>query len=103
MATIRLRSHARAASPNNTTGICYYGGKPETVVEGECPGLKARADDQLVHLRDEYVQVACVVCGQEADVWMDSREKWEGHPSRCKGPQTISDVLSHDPGEGNDG
>lgn len=83
----KLLSHAMAPSPHNTTTTVFYGGKPATVVVGECNGLIERQGDTVVHLRADADSPRCIVCMQmtgPAHPWYDSPDRWEVHPMRCE-------------------
>lgn len=60
--------------------------KPETIVLGECVGLRQRRLDELVHLRGDESNPRCVVCMQTTGPnypWFGDREKWQAHGWRC--------------------
>lgn len=84
MPTIKLLSHAIPHSPFNSTVIIYGRGKPETVVEGDCEGLRERKPGEPVHLvnNDSGYRI-CTYCRKYAEVWMDSKDRWANHPARC--------------------
>jgi hypothetical protein len=71
MNTIQLLSHANDK-------------KPQTIVDGDCAGLRMRGDDELVHLRDDEDKRICVKCGHVATVWLGSADRWASHKARCR-------------------
>lgn len=84
---IKLKSHRVPASPFNSTVITYFAGKPETIVTGECIGLREREPEERVHLRGDNESVSCSMCGNLTGPqapWMDSLDKWASHPMRCR-------------------
>lgn len=84
---IKLKSHRIPASPHNTPTITYYAGKPETIVTAEVEGLREALPQEAVHLRTEFSKGWCTMCatptGPQAP-WMDSIDKWQSHPFRCR-------------------
>ena len=83
MNQITLISHARAPDPNNLKTITFNGGKPETIVEGECDGIRMRRPMETVHYCADETRRQCTKCGRFAEVWQGNEEKWEAHPMRC--------------------
>ncbi len=69
MDQIMLISHARAPDPNNLKTITFNGGKPETVVEGDCDGIRMRRPMETVHYREDEANPHCAKCGRYAEVW----------------------------------
>lgn len=59
------------------------GSKPETVIEGNCIGIRMREPSETVHLRDDEDDPICVICGKPAKVWLSSKDRHGSHISRC--------------------
>ena len=88
---IKLKSHAIPASPFNGERVIYYRGKPETIVTAEVEGIREALPQETVHLRLARSPMqdprTCVMCGAITGPnapWMDSKDKWQGHPFRCR-------------------
>ena len=86
MPLIKLLSHARAPSQYNTATITFNAGKPETVVEADCFGLRERQMNERVHYRDEEENERCSHCGAVTGgfaPWMSNQDRWLAHPRCC--------------------
>lgn len=78
MITITLISHANIGDRHSTVV------KPQTVVDGDCSGIRMREADEVVHLRDEdKADPICSICGKRATIWLSSRDRHEVHTARC--------------------
>lgn len=88
MGTIKLTSHAIPPSRHNNERIRFYGGKPETIVEGEVVGLIERPALAPVHCRASESMPVCVMCGYLALPWVESEDRWAAHPMNCRASAT---------------
>lgn len=59
------------------------GEKPETLVIGETEGHFERKKGTPVHYREDDSNPICRACGQAANVWLGSEERWKDHAERC--------------------
>lgn len=59
-------------------------GKPMTMVEGDCTGIRTREPHEVIHLRDEdESDLICTACGKRANIWFGSKDRHDIHPARC--------------------
>lgn len=57
--------------------------KPETIVFGNCVGIREREVSEVVHHRENEGDTHCSKCGKVASMWLESDTRWEMHTARC--------------------